>query len=144
MRAKESCQSHLVYPTGPSTTTHCASPHWSQLPDVFRAFTGFHQNPTLASSAVTSYTSQTTGITSVLQKEPEGMEEKLSVAFQVSNFKYLTLSDSFNYYAFNSTTREKKRYLSQKIILGEGGEDGGTLECFIYGKTANYLNKFLY
>lgn len=93
---------------------------------------------------MTSYTSQTTSITPVPQKEPEGMEENLSVVFQVSKFKYITLSVSI-IVLLTTLQGRKKRDLSQKIILGEGrGEDGGTLECFIYGKTANYLNKFLY
>lgn len=79
---------------------------------------------------MTSYTSQTTSITPVPQKEPEGMEENLSVVFQVSKFKYITLSVSI-IVLLTTLQGRKKRDLSQKIILGEGrGEDGGTLRMF--------------
>lgn len=74
------------------------------------------------------------------------MDEQLSVVFQVSKFKYVSLPDSFNYYFLRVLQeREKKRRFIRKDYFGEGrGKEGGTLECFIYGKTANYLNKFLY
>lgn len=61
-----------------------------------------------------------------LQKEPEGMDEQLSVVFQVSKFKYVSLPDSFNYYFLRVLQeREKKGDLSEKITLGKGGERRG-------------------
>lgn len=74
------------------------------------------------------------------------MDEQLPAVFQVSKFKYVSLPDSFNYYFLSKcATKEKKKIFITKDYFGEGrGKDRGTLECFIYGKTANYLNKFLY
>lgn len=108
----------------------------------------FHRNPTwvkvLPQWPPTHH--KPLSIAPVLRKEPEGMQDvRLSVVFQVSKFKYITPSDSFNYYSSNCTTREgKKKIYHKRLFWGKGEEDGGTLECFIYGNTANYLNKFLY
>lgn len=58
------------------------------------------------------------------------------------------MSGSSNYYSFNCATREegkkKKEIYHKRLFWGKEEEGGGTLECFIYGNTANYLNKFLY
>lgn len=95
-----------------TTPQFVQSHHWvSAKPHVGKGFT-----------TVASCTSQTTSTTPALQKEPAGMEEKLSVVFQVSKFKYVILSDSFNYYSFNRATREaKKKDLSPKIVLRRAG-----------------------
>lgn len=54
------------------------------------------------------------------------MDEQLSVVFQVSKFKYVSLPDSFNYYFLRVLQeREKKGDLSEKITLGKGGERRG-------------------
>lgn len=65
--------------------------------------------------------------TPALQKEPEEMDEQLSVVFQVSKFKYLSLPDSLNYYFFKGATRdeEKKEIYHKRLLWGKGGRRMG-------------------
>lgn len=149
MRAKEPCQSQLDYHAGQHLphTARLSAGHSFLVPSFWVSLR-FHRNPTwvkvLPQWPPTHH--KPLSIAPVLRKEPEGMQDvRLSVVFQVSKFKHITPSDSFNYYSSNCTTREgKKKIYHKRLFWGKGEEDGGTLECFIYGNTANYLNKFLY
>jgi len=62
------------------------------------------------------------------------MQEKLAIVFKVSKFKYVTLSDTFNYYSFNHTTQEekKKRFITKDYFGGRGGGRGNSRMFYLW------------